>query len=299
MVDAGARWRLHVTCGGQARCDWHRLAHPAGRSSPCGSERHPAIDERCPNTQPAGIHRPLAAGAAGGGGGGPAWTRAVATLTASALWLLWPLPLAFRMPSLVLLCASLAWGNAATLLAVALALAPRYPILWAVLVWTKVTPAVGILALWRRHAWRALAVALGASVLIGVAVLGVAPGLMSAWFTQLGTHPAVPRFLLPALNVPLGLRAAVALAIAWGGSSRPWTLAIAAAVATPDLSLATFGILAALPRLWQTPAAGARRGTPAMWRRGAREPGRTSGQPPAAASGSAPDEAPGPVVQRG
>jgi hypothetical protein len=170
-------------------------------------------------------------------------------LVASALWLLWPLTPALRIPSLVVVGISLAWGNAATLLAVGLALTPRYPALWALLAWTKVTPLVATVALLRQRNWRSLAIALGFTALVGALMLAVAPGLVVDWIGQLQSHRGVPQFLLPELNAPLALRVLVAVLIAWFGASRPWTLALAAAVATPDLTFATLGLLAAAPRL--------------------------------------------------
>ena len=175
----------------------------------------------------------------------------LAVLVLAGLWLLWPLPIWLRMPLLAALVATYAWGNAAPLVAVALALAPRWPMLWAVIAWTKVTPAAGLVALLRVRAWRQLALALGAIVVVGVATLIVAPGTLAAWIMFLLRHPAVPRFLpgLLPFAVPLAVRVPVAALIAWAGASRPWTLAVAAAVATPDLSVATCGLLAAVPRL--------------------------------------------------
>jgi hypothetical protein len=175
------------------------------------------------------------------------------TLAAAALWLLWPLPVRLRLPTLIIVGATLAWGNAATLLAVPLALAPRYPALWSVLAWTKVTPAVGVVTLVRRRSWHSLACGLGACALVGAVTFVIAHDLLGAWVIQLGTHADVPLFL-PGFqfDLPLSARLLLATAIAWAGAYRPWTLAVAATVATPDLSLATCGLLAAIPRLQES-----------------------------------------------
>ncbi len=171
-------------------------------------------------------------------------------LGASAAWLLWPLPVRLRVPWLIALFATLTFTNAATLLAVPLALAPRWPALWAVLAWTKVTPGVAMASLVRPGGLRKLAVGLGASAAIGLAVLVAAPTELADWLRLLAAHPEIPMFL-PGfqVDVPLAARLVLAGAIAWLGASRPWTLAIAATLAVPDLSLATCGLLAAAPRL--------------------------------------------------
>ena len=174
-------------------------------------------------------------------------------LVVSGAWLLWPLPMRLRLPLLVALAATFAWGNAATLLAVALALAVRWPAAWAALAWTKVTPAVGLVALVRQRRWRDLGVAVGLCAAVGVAVLVLASGAIGDWLAQLMRHPEIPSYYLAVLPFvpPLWARLALAAAVAWWGASRPWTLVVAAALATPDLSVATCGLLAAAPRLLQ------------------------------------------------
>ncbi len=175
----------------------------------------------------------------------------VAALSVAGLWLLWPVPVRLRIPFGLALAAAISWGNAATLLAVPLALAPRWPAAWAALAWTKVTPAVGMVALAQQRRWRDLAVALGVCSALGIGVLVVAPSLVAAWATQLQTHSEVPSYYLAILpwRPSLPVRVVLAAVIAWKGASRPWTLVVAAALATPDLSFATYGILAAAPRL--------------------------------------------------
>ena len=176
----------------------------------------------------------------------------VAVLTAAGAWLLWPLPARLRIPMFIALAATLAWGNAATLFAVPLALAPRWPVFWAGVVWTKVSPAIGAVALIRRREWRAAGLALGVSALVGLVTLLLAPRASVEWLEQLRRFAFVTSSWMPGLLPwvpPYPVRVGVAALLAWVGASRRWTLAIAAVIATPDLSLATCGFLAAIPRL--------------------------------------------------
>ena len=175
----------------------------------------------------------------------------LAALAAAGTWLLWPLPLYLRVPLLVALAANIAFGNAAILLAAVLVWSTRLPALWSVLGATKVTPLVAAVALVRTRQWRALSIAVGATALVGLAIVVIVPGLATAWLSQLQSHSNVPVFLpgLLPFDLPLAARLPLAALVAWLGASRRWTLAIAAAIAAPDLSLATSGLLAAVPRL--------------------------------------------------
>lgn len=183
----------------------------------------------------------------------PFGSFAVLMLTSSifvGVWLLWPLPLAIRLPAVAALTASLVPGNAAVLLALPLALAPRWPLAWPVLAWTKVTPAIGMISLVRQRRWRALLIALNACALVGLATLILAPVALHTWLDQAMSAPTLwwlgdDLILTP----PLWLRLPIAAALAVLAASRPWLLAVAAIIATPDLNLATIGLLAAAPRL--------------------------------------------------
>ncbi len=175
-----------------------------------------------------------------------------ATLLGAGAWLLWPLPGRLRLPAFIAVTAISAWGNVATLLAVPLALTPRYPALWGVLAWTKITPAVGAISLVRQRRWRALAVVVVPSAILAAAVLLLVPGITATWIEGVRGDPGlVDNFMWNILpfKVSAFVRLPVAAAIAFFGASRPWTLAVAAAVATPNLSFATCGLLAAFVRL--------------------------------------------------
>lgn len=182
----------------------------------------------------------------------PAFCAAWLTLlVACALWLVWPLPVRLRIPIFAALAASLVWGNIATLLAVGLVLVPRRPALWALQAWVKLTPVVGAVSLLAQRRWHDFALAVLVTAAIGAGMLLFAPGATASWIHYLLAHQEVPSYWLAVLpwSPPLALRLAVAAGVAYFGASRPWTLAIAAAIATPDLSLSTCGVLAAIPRL--------------------------------------------------
>ena len=183
----------------------------------------------------------------------------IGVLVAAGAWLLWPLPIRLRIPIFIALTSTFTFGNVATLLAVPLALAPRWPVAWSIIGWTKITPAVGAIALVRQRRWADIASLAAVSVLVGLIALVLAPDLVAAWVAAMHKSTWVGDLFLPGLipfSVPVAVRLPIAVAIAWFGASRPWTLAIAAAFSTPDLSIATCGLLAAIPRLQQPSSGG-------------------------------------------
>lgn len=175
-------------------------------------------------------------------------------LITAGLWLAWPLPVRLRVPVFVALTAIAAWGNVATLVAVPLALTSRWPMAWAAVGWIKITPAIGVVALVRQRRWRDLAAITVLSALIGTVLVAFVPDLVAGWIRADLQGQSLGNIFLPgflSIDVPLTIRLPLAAAIAWFGASRPWTAVLAAVVATPDLQLATCGLLAAVPRLQQ------------------------------------------------
>ncbi len=126
-------------------------------------------------------------------------------------------------------------GNIHLLIAVALALGFRYPAAWSFVLLTKVTPGVGLLWFAVRREWRALAIALGATAAISAISYLVAPGLWSDWYGSLASGLANPAEL--SIPPPLWIRfPAAILLVVWGArTDRPWTVAIAATLALPNL----------------------------------------------------------------
>ena len=148
----------------------------------------------------------------------------------------------------------LSLGNINLLLAVAIVVGFRYPAAWATVLLTKVTPGVGVLWFAARREWGSLAAALGATAVIAAVSFVFAPGQWTAWLGVLranGTHPVAQAF---AAELPARV-AIAALAVLWGArTDRRWVVPVAAAVATPGLSLISASIvIGAVPLLTQTP----------------------------------------------
>jgi hypothetical protein len=153
------------------------------------------------------------------------------TMLAIVLWLgrRWALVL-LALPAVAL---ELYHGNVHLLMAAALALGFRHPWAWSFVVLTKLTPGIGLLWFAVRRDWRALGVAIGATVAASLAVAVVAPHywteFVSATLSNIGEpqHFSVP----PPLPIRLPL---AALLVIWGArTDRPWTVALAATLALP------------------------------------------------------------------
>ena len=160
------------------------------------------------------------------------WT---ALLVATLTWLggRWAL-LLLAFPPLIL---ELYAGNIHLLLAAAIALGFRYPATWAFVLLTKFTLGIGILWFAVRREWRSLAIAVGATGVIVLASFVLSPALWGQWFAALIDPGGLTEGAIP---VPLFVRLPLAAAVVWWGArtDRPWTVPLAATVATPVLSIA-------------------------------------------------------------
>ncbi len=140
-------------------------------------------------------------------------------------------------------------GNIELLIAVAIVAGFRWPAAWAFVLLTKITPGVGLLWFAVRREWRALAIALGATVAVAAISYAVAPNAWLQWKDVLfanagksGTWAAVP--------IPFWVRLGPAIAVVvWGAlTNRRWTVPIASMLALPALWYGGLSIaLAALP----------------------------------------------------
>jgi hypothetical protein len=206
------------------------------------------------------------------------------------LWLLWPLPPAIRLAALaVVLAAIVPVGNIEWALALAAFTMRRLPPVVSLPLLTKVAPGVSLLWFVFRGEWRQLSLAVaGTGLVIGLSV-AIAPSLWAAWWQTLWANAGLGRsdlFMGVLAIPPLWARASIAVAmLAWfARRGQVWVIPLAMLLAQPDLSLASFGILAALPRLGAlapaAPPAGERLPHPAL-RRAQTVPGRMPESGPA------------------
>ena len=127
-------------------------------------------------------------------------------------------------------------GNIELLIAVAIVLGFRWPATWAFVLLTKITPGVGLLWFAVRREWRALAIALAATVAVVAVSAAIQPNAWLAWRDVLvsnagknGTWAAVP--------VPFLVRFPLAVVlVVWGARrNHRWTVPVSAMLALPAL----------------------------------------------------------------
>lgn len=171
------------------------------------------------------------------------------------LWLLWPLAPPLRVAAFAFaLSAIVPVGNIEWALALVAVAMRRSPPAVSLPLLTKVGPGVSLLWFAFRREWRQLSLAIGGTVLVfGLSVL-VAPRFWVAWWQALWMNATAGRsdlFMGVLAMPPLWVRGSIALVVlAWcARRGHPWGIPLAMLLAQPDLSLASFGILAALPRL--------------------------------------------------
>ena len=171
------------------------------------------------------------------------WT---AVQVATLVWLGWRWSLALlAFPPVAL---ELYHGNVHLLMAAAIAVGFRYPAAWWFVLFTKVTPGVGLLWFAMRREWRPLAIAVSGAAVIGAVSLAIDSNLWRDWLGSVGATAGGSPLNQFSLPIPLPLRVAGAAAlVAWGArSDRAWTVPVAATLALPVLWPSGFAILAAL-----------------------------------------------------
>lgn len=140
-------------------------------------------------------------------------------------------------------------GNIQILIAAALVLGFRWPASWAFILLTKVTPGVGLLWFAARREWRAVAVALGATLVITTISYVLAPGSWTEWLERLAVEgQRADPGPWAALAGPLWLRLVIAGAIAvWAGSrGLRWPMAVVVTLSLPNPSPQSLAVLVAL-----------------------------------------------------
>jgi hypothetical protein len=158
------------------------------------------------------------------------WT---AILIGAVAWLTGPRLLAF---GLLVASLEIIGGNISLLLAVAIVLGFRWPATWSFVLLTKVTPGIGLLWFAVRGEWRALRIALGATLAVVLVSAFFMPAAWGEWFGVLssaagrdGTWAAVP--------IPFWFRLPIAIAVVvWGArTNRRWAVPVASMIALPAL----------------------------------------------------------------
>ncbi|MEA2677484.1 MAG: hypothetical protein QOJ81_1625 [Chloroflexota bacterium] len=136
-------------------------------------------------------------------------------------------------------------GNIHLLMAAAIVLGMRYPAAWSFVLLTKVTPGVGLLWFAVRREWRALAIALGATLAISAAAFVFAPHYWREWLDSIVSNLNEPQSYSLPPPAPIRLPIA-ALIVIWGArTDRPWTVAVAATLGLPIIWPHGLAVLAA------------------------------------------------------
>jgi hypothetical protein len=176
------------------------------------------------------------------------WTAAI---VAALIWLVgrsWLLLFAF--PPIPL---ELYHGNIHLFMAIAIVLGFRYPIAWAFIVLTKVSPGVGALWFAFRGEWRKFAIAVGGTAAIAAASYLIAPNLwrdyVSTMVDNLAYDPGHP-YPVP---IPVPIRMAAGAAIVWWGArtDRRWVVPVAVVLSLPIIWFHGLAVLAACIPLWR------------------------------------------------
>jgi hypothetical protein len=124
-------------------------------------------------------------------------------------------------------------GNVHLLMAGAVALGFRLPWLWSFVVLTKLSPGIGVLWFAFRREWRPLAWALGATAVVSLLTYVLAPHYWSEFIASIASNLDQPQSYSVPPPAPIRIPLAAAL-LFWGArTDRPWTVALAAALALP------------------------------------------------------------------
>jgi hypothetical protein len=140
-------------------------------------------------------------------------------------------------------------ANINLILVVAIALGFRWPALWAIVLLTKPTMAVGLLWFVFRRDYRSLAIALGTTLALAAVSFAFNPGLWADYVTTLTVMNPTPGWPFP---WPIWVRLPFVLVlVVWGSvTCRPWAVALGSMLAAPRLYfLSPVMLLGLLPLL--------------------------------------------------
>jgi hypothetical protein len=151
---------------------------------------------------------------------GPRWAAAVLLIPIPPLW------------------QDLLTGNIHLILAAIVVAGFRHPAAWSLVLLTKVTPGVGLAWFAVRREWRALMLAMSATVTLVVISVLIAPQLWAEWISLLlGNAASTPQGLF--VPIPLALRVLIGLGlVVWGArAGQRWTVPAAAFLSLPIIWL--------------------------------------------------------------
>ena len=167
------------------------------------------------------------------------WT---AVSVALLVWLVRPWP--WAVPMLILpISYELFVGNIHLMLAAALVVGLRTPVVWALPVLTKITPGVGALWFLARARWRSFAIAAGTTLAIVAVSALLSPSAWSDWIAFLLASPGRTELL------PERIVLAVVLVVFGARTDRAWLVPVAAWLALPVIWINSWVILLAVIRL--------------------------------------------------
>jgi len=167
------------------------------------------------------------------------WT---AVSIALLVWLVRPWP--WAVPMLILpISYELFVGNIHLMLAAALVVGLRTPVVWALPVLTKITPGVGALWFLARARWRSFAIAAGTTLAIVAVSALLSPSAWSDWIAFLLASPGRTELL------PERIVLAVVLVVFGARTDRAWLVPVAAWLALPVIWINSWVILLAVIRL--------------------------------------------------
>ena len=144
-------------------------------------------------------------------------------------------------------------GNIHLFMAVAIVVGFRWPIAWAFILLSKVTPGVAVLWFAFRGEWRRFALAVGGTAAIAAISFVVAPTLwreyVSTMVDNLSYDPGHP-YPVP---IPLPIRTAAAAILVWyaARTDRSWLVPFAAVLALPIIWFHGLAVLVACIPLWR------------------------------------------------
>lgn len=181
------------------------------------------------------------------------------TLAATATFVHLLRPLGWRLAVPLLLCCTpeIFSGNVFWALALVAVVTlrpgarPATAALWSVVLLTKVTPALGPLWFALRREWARLGWSVAATIAVVAVSAALSPDLWRDWIAFLLDQERSTEAVGSRAFGPLAVRLPLALAlVVWGArTDRVWTVPLAMALATPVIGLASFTVLAAIPRL--------------------------------------------------